>query len=151
MDNLYLDGYAALLEMCGGKTSQEIAHHLISVDGIWGDKSLDTGSARIRACLNKDKPEFFKAAELIAIQRFTKRYDAVFFMCDELGLSRPQPVSTEEQLSKVSNSINSLANNLARVVEQFSRIESQATSYEEDNVVRAINFSKDIQKETKSW
>lgn len=138
---IYIDGYDALKAMCANKDSKEIAHYLIHVDGIWRDKSLETGASRVRACLNKDKPEFFKLSELIAIAKFTKRYDAVNFMCDELGLSRPQPTSAEEQLGNISRSISDAAQVLAAATEQLSRIESNQAAEPQRPNVRAVNFS----------
>ena len=139
----YIDGYDALSAMCASKKSQEIAHYLIAVDGIWKGKSLETGAARIRACLSKEKSEFFKLSELIAIAKFTRRYDAVFFMCDELGLSRPQPTSTEEQLGNISRSISDAAQVLTAATEQLSRIENNQTAEPQRTNVRAVNFSNE--------
>jgi len=139
----YRDGYEALTEMCGGFGSQEIAHHLIEVDGIWKGKSLDTGAARVRACLNKDKAEFFKLSELIAVSKFTKHYDAIFFMCNELELSVPQPVSVEEQLANISRGINDAANFLAHATQHLSRIEQGRDEVYYEDSEKIVNFSRE--------
>jgi len=136
---LYKDGYAALEAMCAGKSSQEISHHLISVDGIWHEKKLETGAARVRACMNKEKHEFFKFSELIAISKFTKCNDAIFFMCDELGLSRPQPISVQDQLSSLNQVVTDATQVLAVATEQLTRIENQEVP-DDSNVVRVMNF-----------
>ena len=144
---IYGDGYDALRMMCEGRKSQEIAHYLISEDGIWKGKTLETGAARVRACLNHDKNEFFKISEIIAISKYTKCFDAVLFMCDELGLSHPQPVSIHDQLGEISRVIAGANQALSVATEQLTRIEKHAQhEVEETQVLRSVNFCLESKK-----
>lgn len=58
----------ALRRMCEGKTSDEIGEHLVRQGLI--RKARDPG-ARVRACLNPGKSEFFSPSEILAIEMFT--------------------------------------------------------------------------------
>lgn len=112
----YHDGYDALARMCEGHASDEIAYHLIHTDGVWQGKELQSGATRVRSCLSRTKDEFFKLAELLAIMRFTQRYDPLYFACDQLGLSRPVVLSTEMQLEKIHQAVHQAGETLAVVL-----------------------------------
>lgn len=120
----YADGYDALKRMVRGFDSYQIAFHLIEVDGIWKGKDLERAANRIRACLSRAKGEFFHFSEIIAITRFTKQYDAVFFLCDALGLSRPFPLSMPEQVERLRGSIEQASRTLEAASEALARIEA---------------------------
>ncbi len=118
----YIDGYEALKRMCWGHDSYQIAFHLVEVDGIWKGKDIERAAGRIRACLSRSKPEFFHLSEIIAITRLTRQYDAVWFICDELGLSRPHPLDVAEQVEHLRASIDAAARRLESASESLERI-----------------------------
>jgi len=145
MKDCYIDGIDALQEMCNGYGSQQIAYQLIEVDGIWHGKSLEQGAARVRACKSRSKPEFFHLAEIIAITNFTHRYDGVFFICDELGLSRPHPLSLEQLTSQLRDSVETAAAALVNATDMIGKL-AQLPSDPPTTLPlpRAVQFSQGV-------
>lgn len=136
----YRDGADALKAMCFGYEPKEIAFFLIE-DGIWSDKELDSAIARVNACLNPKKQEFFHFSEIIAISKHTRNFDAVFFACDQMGLSRPVPVSLEEQLMRVESLISEYALLMGDVKREFEHIKIQYAPLEYSGP-EVVHFSK---------
>jgi hypothetical protein len=57
--------------------------------------------ARLKACLNPDKDERLTFGQIIAMCKFCKCVDALFFMADELTHERPAPKAPEDELSRL--------------------------------------------------
>ncbi len=124
--NRYVDGYEALRQMCWGHDAYAIAYHLAEVDGIWKGRDPERGAGRVRSCLSREKKEFFRMSEIIAITRLTRQYDAIWFMCDELGLSRPQPTDVAAQVAQLRETIDDAARRLAGASDSLSRLSGDA-------------------------
>jgi len=147
----YADGYDALKRMVRGFDSYQIAFHLIEVDGIWKGKDLERAANRIRACLSRAKGEFFHFSEIIAITRFTKQYDAVFFLCDALGLSRPFPLSVPEQVERLRGTIEHASRTLASATAALERIEAPRDHAPVSMApVPALQFRR-LRESTEAW
>lgn len=57
--------------------------------------------ARLKACLNAEKDERLTFGQIIALCRFCKCFDALFFMADELSHERPAPKAPEDELTRL--------------------------------------------------
>ena len=125
----YRSGYDALKSMCDNKTAQEIAHYLIAVDGMWSGRSLDTGAARIRACLSPEKAEYFKFSEIIAICAFTQRFDPIYYVCDRFGMSRPIPIDPQQQIAHLTGVIERATESLEYVTKMAKTITQSQEKY----------------------
>ena len=126
MKNHYRNGADALKAMCFGFEPKEIAFFLIE-DGIWAGKNIDSAVTRVNACLNPNKPEFFHFSEIIAVSKRTRNFDAVFYACDELGLSRPRTQSIEEQMMRVEDSVMAVSRAVTDIVRSMEHIKQQVT------------------------
>ena len=149
------DGYAAFHAMCGQKKPKEIAHYLIFKHGIWAPddgaevtpKDLRTAEDRVRQCLNPNMRQYFKMAEIVAISKWTDCFDAIFFMCDELGLSRPYAMSQQEQLGKLEQAVNRAVDVIANATKAMDNLTEQGRDELDDTVVKmpARMFSRQRQ------
>ena len=142
MKNHYRNGADALRAMCFGYEPKEIAWFLIE-DGIWAGKSIDGAVTRVNACLNPNKPEFFHFSEIIAITKRTRNFDAVFFACDELGLSRPRPQSVEEQLLRVEDAVMTVSRAVSDIVRSMEHIRQQVEPSDPRRGADVVHFSRD--------
>ncbi len=57
--------------------------------------------ARLKNCLNPKTDERLTLGQIVAMCRFCDRYDALYFMCDELHHGRPDPIEPEDELAKL--------------------------------------------------
>jgi len=139
----YRDGADALKAMCFGFEPKEIAFFLME-DGIWADKDLDIAVTRVNACLNPKKQEFFHFSEIIAISKRTRNFDAVFYACDEMGLTRPMPVSIEEQMFRVECVMNDAAALMKNAVDEMNHIKTQLVPVElgDKKLGQVLHFSQ---------
>lgn len=140
----YRDGYEALRAMCRGYKDKEIAHFLMD-HGLWGHLSLERAESRVRACLNPGKTEFFHFSEIMVITQCTHQYDAVFYFCDMVGLTRPEPKSLAEQLRHIEGHMQHMASGLADAMAQFTHIKQQMEAesrVEYHGIGNVVNFSR---------
>lgn len=137
------DGYTALRAMCAGYDSSLIAQYLIEVDGIWRDKTLAAGDTRIRSCLSPEKREFFHFSEIIAITRFTRQYDAVYFFCEEVGLSIPHPVDLGEQIHVCAQALSDVLTQVSVIGNKLEKLKATPEAQKVTTLrPRAVQFSK---------
>lgn len=55
--------------------------------------------ARLKACVNPEKDERLTFGQIVAMCKFCKCNDALYFMCDELSHERPSPRAPEDELT----------------------------------------------------
>lgn len=146
MKNHYRNGADALKAMCFGFEPKEIAFFLID-DGIWADKELDAAVTRVNACLNPKKQEFFHFSEIIAVSKRTRNFDAVFYACDELGLSRPRTQSIEEQMMQVEDSVKSVTRAVKDIARTMTHIKNQVSPVENTDKANVVHFSQASESE----
>jgi len=105
-----VEGYEAIRRTCAPLSAKQVAY-LLMESGQWNQhhfKTLDAAAARVRACWSKDKQEYFRVSDLLVIMRRTGNYDVLHFLCDALGLSRPQPVPREHQIAEAFDRLHRL-------------------------------------------
>jgi len=135
-----MTGYDALIKMCAGFTSETIAMHLISENGIWVGKDLANAAARVRACLNPKKPAYFSMSELIAVMAFTKCYEPIFYMCEQLGLSEPNVLDQTIVLNRIEEKTQGV---LAQLNELFKQVEMIKNEPSKVHSVAGARFSRE--------
>lgn len=138
------DGYTALKAMCAGYDAKEIAAHLID-DGLWKEKSLTTGEGIVNRCLNRNRSEFFKFSEIIAITRFTGNYDALDFFCDEVGASRSHPLDLNEQIQQLKDQIGEATTMLSVAGHRLQQLQLSPDAQKVTTLrppQKAVRFSK---------
>lgn len=129
-----MDGYEAIRRTCAPLSAKQVAYLLIESEQwahhVFG--TLDAAAARVRACWSAEKHEYFRLSDLLVIMAKTGNYDVVHFLCDELGLSRPQPVPRAYQLAEavdrlhrletsVVNALGELKTTVGRLSEQDNK------------------------------
>lgn len=93
---------------------------------LWPTLKADSAYARLRGCLNHDRPEKLSADEHIAIARLTGQYDFLHYVAQELHHSRPEPVAPEDELTGLLRQFNENARGLAKLGERIQAMKGGA-------------------------
>lgn len=83
-----LHGTEVIERLFEGFCSREIAEWMID-NGYWPPMKPSSAAARVRACCDPDKDEFWKFSELVAWAAYTGRRVLADYVCDRTGLARP--------------------------------------------------------------
>lgn len=92
---VYRDGYDALKRMLDGFDSITVGRWLME-EGYWPHGPEITAGARVRACCNPDKTEFFKFSEIIFLMVRTGQCHPLYFACDATNHQRPKMQQTAQ-------------------------------------------------------
>ena len=116
--------FSALIDTieCSSKSYKEVACFLFP------HLKPESAYGRLKACLNPDKEDKLSVGQVMAICKFCNRYDAIFYICDELGFHRPapKPIDHEENL---------LIHKFLRAKDELADIANKI----EKNFIRKIN------------
>ncbi len=82
--------------------------------------------AHMGACFNPEKPEFFHWCDIVAMMKITGNYEPLFFVCDELGLSHPDPVDPKAEADQLQFSIKQLEREIAEKRERLDLLGKRA-------------------------
>lgn len=105
------DALAAMVDL-SGLDRAGCARRLVD-EGYWPASLSDAAAtARMRACLNPDKADFLKLAEVVALMRYTGRLDPLYFVCDELGVERPAPRNPNAEVARCAEQLRALLTEL---------------------------------------
>lgn len=120
----YDDEFEALQMMCAnsGKQLKEVAQHL------WPDMKLESAYAKLKACLNPKGDENLKFSQVLELMRFTGCYDPLYYACDETMHARPDRKAPEDDVVKLSETIQSAADVLVKATAALERIQNQTTA-----------------------
>lgn len=122
-----------------GKAMKALAYEL------WPSLKMDTAYARLRGCLNQDRPEKLTADEHLKLANLTGQYDFVHYCAQECQHSRPEPVSPEDERARLQREFVTLAKRLEGILGRVGdpggggvsiRFESEAKL--EDAIAREI-------------
>lgn len=92
---------------------------------LWPGLKPDTAYARIKACVNEDKPEKLSFGEIIALCSFNGRFDPFMFASDEISHDRPTPRAPEDMEAQLMREyINAVAQQ-GRLAERMERLMAQ--------------------------
>lgn len=97
MKLFYDDEYDAIRETI---SSSERSFKAVAIH-LWPSKKPETAYARLKACLNESKDEHLTFGEVVEICRFTGRFDALMWMCDELSHEHPNVITKQDQLARL--------------------------------------------------
>lgn len=120
----YEDSHEALQLMVSnsGKTIKEIAAFL------WPEMKPESAYAKLKACLNPKGDENFRFEQVIALMRFCNSYEPLEYICDETMHARPDRKAPEDDIVKLSETIQSAADVLAKATAALDRIQTQTAS-----------------------
>lgn len=91
-------------------TSKELALHLYEIYGMKG--SPQSWIARVNACFNPKKPEFFTWCDIVNLMKYTGCTEPLSFVCDQLGMSHPEVKEQGEEVMQTIVTIRKLRNEL---------------------------------------
>lgn len=96
----------------------QLALHLRDV-GLW-PRTLSDESARARmsASLSAEKGEELRMREVFELMRLTGRYDPLFYLCDRLGLARPQPLAPDQLLVEAVSRLQDVTEQAVAALEE---------------------------------
>jgi hypothetical protein len=128
----YEDEFEALQLMISGsgKTVKEAAAHL------WPDMKLESSYAKLKACLNPKGDENFKFSQVLELMRFCNCYDPLYYICDETMHARPDRKAPEDDVIKLTETIQDAADVLAKATAALERIQTQTVAMR--SVKRAV-------------
>ena len=67
---------------------------------LWPDKPADKAGENLNNCLNRTRPEKLDPEQIMFVIREAKKvggFATLFFMADDAGFSRPQPIEPEDE------------------------------------------------------
>jgi hypothetical protein len=118
----YEDEFEALQLMVSssGKSVKEVASHL------WPDMKPESAYAKLKACLNPKGDENFRFSQVIALMKFCNSYEPLEYMCDETMHARPDRKAPQDDMVKLSETIQGAADVLAKATAALERLQGHA-------------------------
>lgn len=116
------DEALALMVSNSGKSIKEIANFL------WPEMKAESAYAKLKACLNPKGDENFRFNQVIALMKFCNSYEPLEFICDETMHARPDRKVPEDDIVRLSETIQSAADVLAKATIALERIQSQTSN-----------------------
>ncbi len=118
--------YESLKQCCGSFTSTQIALWLVEAGLTKSTTTLPAVAAHVRAAMSPDKPDYFKASELIVIMRRSGSLAPVNFILAQLGCAAAVRESiSSETLVRLSNHRKSLESELVMVTQKLSALNDE--------------------------
>jgi len=99
-----------------GKAMKQIASDL------WPSLKMDTAYARLRGCLNQERPEKLSADEHLAVARLCGQYDFLHYCANELSHSKPEPVAPEDERARLQREFVESTRALTKLAERIESI-----------------------------
>src|SRR6266702_5853068 len=95
MKLFYDDEFDALQQMiaASNRTFKDCATFL------WPDLKPESAYARLKACVNAHGDQNLKFGQIISLARYCGRFDALYYMADELAHARPGPINPRDELA----------------------------------------------------
>lgn len=121
MKMFYEDEYEALQLMVSnsGKSIKEIANFL------WPEMKPESAYAKLKACLNPKGDENLRFGQVLALMKFCNSYEPLEYTCDETMHARPDRKVPEDDIVRLSETIQGAADVLAKATIALERIQSQ--------------------------
>jgi hypothetical protein len=117
MKLFYDDEFDALQQMIAGseRSFKECAVFL------WPDMKPESAYARLKACVNPNGDQNLTFGQIVSLSRFCKRYEALFFMADELQHARPEEKSPEDEKALIQRKFAEAVAHLDEIAEEARR------------------------------
>lgn len=90
------DALRAVVKACGG--TKEVASKL------WPEKPVNEAQSYLNDCLNTARAAHLFPEQVILLLKWGKDagfHDALIYVCDETGYTRPSPVEPEDELARL--------------------------------------------------
>jgi hypothetical protein len=123
MKMFYEDEFDALAVMVSssGKSFKEVSAFL------WPDMKPESAYAKLKACLNPKGDESFRFSQVIALTKFCNCYDPLYYLCDETMHARPDRKAPEDDIVKLSETIQGAADVMAKAMAALERVQAQTS------------------------
>lgn len=92
---------------------------------LWPSLKLDTAYARLKAALNPDKHEKLSPEELVWLLRRARdkgQHGAFYWLCDELGYTRPAPVEPADAVAETQRQLDELLTRAQLITNKLARL-----------------------------
>ncbi|QIL80999.1 hypothetical protein G7047_14660 [Diaphorobacter sp. HDW4A] len=121
MKSIYEDEYDALSQMIANsdKSAKELAVYLFP------HMKVESGHARLRACLNPEKDERLTFGQIIAAMRFCGKFDPLMYACDETLHARPDRKAAEDQAARIAETIDSATATLNTALKALAQLQAR--------------------------
>jgi hypothetical protein len=99
-------------------------HKAVALD-LWPSLKLDTAYARLKAAINPDKAEKLSPDEVVWLLKRAREkghHAAFYWLCDELGYSRPAPVDPTDQAAELARQLEATADRFEAITARLARL-----------------------------
>jgi len=113
----YEDEFQALRSVIedSSKSYKEVAVYLFP------HLKMESAYGRLKACLNPDKDERLTFGQIITMCRFCGRFDALYYMADELEHEQPKLKEPEDKDSLLMQQFIEAKRGLEKIAERLER------------------------------
>ena len=106
----YDDEFAALRDTIeNGKGYKATAMHL------WPAMRPESAYARLKVCCNERGDQHLRFGEVVRVMQFNERFDALYFICDEVGHDRPARRAPADKQAELMREFNRHVEQLAGI------------------------------------
>jgi len=91
---------------------------------LWPSLKMDSAYARLRGCLNHDRPEKLSADEHLMLARLTGQFDFLHYCAQELHHSRPEPVAPDDEAAVLKREMLKLGKDMKGLFARLEQIET---------------------------
>lgn len=115
----YESEFDALQQTVGfcGKEFKEVAC------AVFPDMKPASAYAKLKVCLDPTGDERLKFGQVIALAKFCNSYEALQYFCDETMHARPDRKAPEDDMVKLSETIQGAADVLAKATAALERLQ----------------------------
>lgn len=100
-----------------GKTIKEVAGFL------WPDMKPESAYAKLKTCLNPRGDEQLRFGQVLALMKFCNSYEPLEHACDETMHARPPRKAPEDDVIRLSETIQGAADVLAKATAALERLQ----------------------------
>lgn len=113
------DAFRSAIAMMGG--FEAVGHE------IWPAKSRKAAGALLSDVLNVDRNNKFSLDEMVLFMRIARDRGVhlpMYFLCDEIGYNKPQPVDTADQKGEVARQMEAAARLFDSALKRMERLQA---------------------------
>ncbi len=96
---------------------------------LWPMHKPETGYARLKACLDRNKPEKLDPEEVVLVIRLARQagdHSVMRYLCQELGYTAPTAIEPEDRRTELQAEFNESVRRLEQIQKAMARLPTGA-------------------------
>lgn len=92
---------------------------------LWPEKPIEQAARLLSDCLNRERNQRLDPEQVSLVIKEARKVDSfctVAFICDSANLSRPTPISPEDEKARLQREVVNAAANFKQLVERLERV-----------------------------